>query len=348
MAVYRMDPIGDARWPAFLEQHPGASIFHTPGWLEALRRTYGYEPLALTTSTPGEPLVNGMVFCRIQSWLTGCRLVSLPFSDYCQPLVDDPESLLRILRWLEQGREREEWKYVELRPMWCDAQLDAQTRFGKGATFYRHTIDLRPDPEAVFRGFHKNCIQRKIQRAEREGLAYEAGRSESLLAKFYRLLLLTRRRHKLPPQPLVWFRNLVACMGNNLTIRVVSKNDSPVASILTLSHGKKLVYKYGCSDASFHNLGGMPLLFWKAMQERKALGAVEFDLGRSEADASELITFKEHLGAVGSQLRYYRYPAVLLGEPATDWRKSLVQHACARLPDSVLIAAGRLLYRHVG
>jgi len=200
----------------------------------------------------------------------------------------------------------------------------------------------------VFRGFHRNCIQRKIQRAEREGLAYEAGRSESLLAKFYRLLLLTRRRHKLPPQPLVWFRNLVACMGDKLTIRVVSKNGSPVASILTLSHGKKLVYKYGCSDANFHNLGGMPLLFWKAMQEGKALGAVEFDLGRSEADASDLITFKEHLGAVRSQLRYYRYPAALPAESESDWRKSLVQHACARLPDSVLIAAGRLLYRHVG
>src|SRR3989475_9627397 len=130
MAVYRMDPIGDPRWPAFLEQHPGASIFHTPGWLEALRRTYGYEPLALTTSAPGEPLINGMVFCRIQSWLTGCRLVSLPFSDHCQPLVDDPESLLRILRWLEQGREREEWKYVELRPMWCDARSE-ERRVGK-------------------------------------------------------------------------------------------------------------------------------------------------------------------------------------------------------------------------
>src|SRR3989442_3838663 len=179
--------------------------------------------------------------------------------------------------------------------MWCDAQLDAQTRFGKGARFYRHTIDLRPDPEAVFRGFHKNCIQRKIERAEREGLAYEAGRSESLLAKFYRLLLLTRRRHKLPPQPLVWFCNLVACMGDKLTIRVVSKNGSPVASILTLSHGKKLVYKYGCSDANFHNLGGMPLLFWKQFRKGKPFAPAELNFVRSEPIASNLSTFNDHL-----------------------------------------------------
>ena len=48
----------------FLEKHPAASIFHTPGWLEALRRTYGYEPVAFTTSPPGHPLTNGSPFCQ--------------------------------------------------------------------------------------------------------------------------------------------------------------------------------------------------------------------------------------------------------------------------------------------
>src|SRR5271154_2890210 len=80
-AVYEVQPLTDRRWDEFLERHPRASVFHTTGWLKALRQTYGYEPIAYTTSPPGSDLRNAMIFCRVQSWLTGPRLVSLPFSD---------------------------------------------------------------------------------------------------------------------------------------------------------------------------------------------------------------------------------------------------------------------------
>jgi len=42
----------------------------------------------------------------------------------------------------------------------------------------------KPELAAIFRGFHKNSIQRKIRRAERERLTYAEGRSEALLEKF--------------------------------------------------------------------------------------------------------------------------------------------------------------------
>ena len=65
--VYSIDPLEDPRWIPFLEGHPDASIFHTPAWLQALHRTYGYRPLALTTTPPKEELTNGVVFCRVNS-----------------------------------------------------------------------------------------------------------------------------------------------------------------------------------------------------------------------------------------------------------------------------------------
>src|SRR5688572_17255493 len=42
-----LDPLTDDRWPDFLERHPRASVFHSRGWLEALKRTYRYDPIAL-------------------------------------------------------------------------------------------------------------------------------------------------------------------------------------------------------------------------------------------------------------------------------------------------------------
>src|SRR5580698_4409818 len=84
--VTSVDPLNDPRWPSFLASHPDASIFHTREWLNAVHRTYNYKPIAFTVSN-GEELSNAVVFCRIRSWLTGNRLVSLPFSDHCQPLA---------------------------------------------------------------------------------------------------------------------------------------------------------------------------------------------------------------------------------------------------------------------
>ena len=116
MRIYQIDPTKDARWPELLERHPSASVFHSVDWLSALQCTYGYEPVVLTTSPPTNQLMNGLLFCRVHSWLTGRRLVSLPFSDHCEPLCDSAEDLDFMLRYLRTCMEHQAWKYLEFRP----------------------------------------------------------------------------------------------------------------------------------------------------------------------------------------------------------------------------------------
>ncbi len=57
----------------------------------------------------------------------------------------------------------------------------------------------------------------------------------------------------------------------------------------------------------FHNLGGMPFLIWKLIEEGKASGTERIDFGRSDLDNQGLIAFKDRLGATGRLLTYYRY-----------------------------------------
>jgi hypothetical protein len=333
----------------FLESHPEASIFHTPGWLRALHRTYGYEPVVFTTSAPGQPLKNGILFCRVDSWLTGSRLVSLPFSDHCQPLAEEPGAAAAIYGQLERELAREKYRYIEFRPFVVGRiSPGAAGGLASGDEYYLHKLDLHPELGVLHRNFHKNCIQRKIRRAEQEGLTYETGRSESILTKFYHLQLLTRRRHRLPPQPIAWFRNLVDCLGDKVTIRVLSRDDRPIASILTLFYKSTLVYKYGCSDARFHSLGGMPLLFWRAIQEGKHWGAWEFDLGRSEIDNPGLVAFKEHLGAARSRLAYLRLGRRESTGASRRREMQVFRRMLAQLPSPIAQALGIVLYRHMG
>jgi hypothetical protein len=344
--VFEVDPLGDPRWPILVESHPQSSVFHSTSWLKTLQTVYGYEPVVVTTSPPGSSLTNGLVFCRIKSWLTGRRFVSLPFSDHCEPLVDSPHELDLMLLHMQRDLDEKKWRYIEIRPI--SQRPGNHAGLKKTLTYRFHRLDLRRSAQELFHGFHKDCVQRKIRRAEREGLKYEDGNSEALLQKFYRLLVATRRRQYLPPQPVAWFRGLIATFGNDLKIRVASKGDLPVASILTLSNKRSVVYKYGGSIASLNKLGGMALLFWKTIQEAKGKALEELDMGRSGADNLGLIAFKEHWGATGTSLSYWRYPPPAPYVPRPAWQKSVARRLVQSAPDIALEAVGTLLYRHIG
>ncbi len=344
--IYEIDPLQDPRWDELVAGHARASVFHSTAWLEALFRTYGYNPFGFTTSPPGARLENALVFCRVESWLTGHRLVSLPFSDYCEPLVDAAEDLPVFFVALEGQLQREKWRYIEMRPCWS-LQVDTGG-FRAAETYCLHQLDLSPDADTLFRNFHKDSIQRKIRRAEREGLTVEEGRSDSLLNTFYHLQILTRRRHRLPPQPRSWFRNLIDCFGEGLKIRVAFRGERPAAAILTVRFKDTLVYKYGCADSLLNNLGGTHLLFWRSIQEAKQSNMRVFDLGRSDQDDHGLITFKDRWGAQRSTLTYLRYPAGPFLRRSAGWKLKIANPLFAHMPDRVLSAVGNLLYKHMG
>jgi hypothetical protein len=343
--VYEFDPLEDPRWQEFVDHHGNSSVFHRKEWLRALKWSYKYEPAAISTCPPGTPLTNALVFCRVRSRWTGNRLVSLPFSDHCEPLtssLDEIELFIDDLRRRVDGRI---WKYVEVRPL--SSSPAAERLLSGSARYVFHKLDLRASENELFKTLHKDCVQRKIRRAERESLLYEQGSSEGLLDRFYGLVQITRRRHGLPPAPLAWFRALVASFGDRVKIRVASKNRIPVAGLLTLCHRKAMTYKYACSDARYHHVGGNTLLLWKAICEAKSEGFEELDFGRSDPDAAGLIAFKEHWGATRLKLTYFRYPAVV-SKNMSGTARVAIKRLASIAPNRVLRMAGNLLYRHMG
>ncbi len=345
--IYEVDPLGDPRWKAFIAAHPRSSVFHTPEWLQALSRTYGYEPVVATTSPLGEPISSGIVCCRIKSWLTGSRIVSLPFSDHCQPLVDNEDAAGALLDSMCARVIAEGARYCEIRPR-SIARITPDVDFpmAESETCCFHVLDLRPSTDDIHHRFHNTRIRQMIRRGEREGLSISEGRSDAHLKMFYALMLVTRRRHQLPPQPMRWFRNLIDCLGETLRIHISLKGDLPVAAVLTLSWQKTVMLKYICSDARFHNLGALQLLIWHVIRNAKERGADELDFGRSDSDNEGLIKFKESWGCQRSTLTYYRYPAK--GNPTKSRQARSLAKLFAVLPDFWLTAAGRVLYRHIG
>ena len=346
MNSYELDPLSDARWRRLLDRHDSATVFHTPEWLSALNRTYRYRCVVHTTSPPGTELRNALVFCQVESWLTGKRLVSLPFSDHCAPLVDGLEELRSLLSGIKREWAGKKRRYVELRP--AEPHLEPGLGFSESARYCLHKLDLQPSLDQLFRGMHASCVRRRVTRAMKEGFELREGRSEDLLQAFYQLAVLTRRRQHLPPQPIAWFRNLIHCLGDNLKIRLLFHSGRPAAGIMTLRFRHTMTYKYGFSDKEFHHLGSMQLLMWRAIEDAKNEGLLEFDMGRSEWSNEGLLTFKDRFGCKRFSIVYVRFPA---GEATPNGETPgmrLLKPFLGIAPKRVLITAGNLVYRHIG
>jgi CelD/BcsL family acetyltransferase involved in cellulose biosynthesis len=348
MQTFRFDPIDDPRWLALVESHPVATTFHHPGWMRALRKTYGYRFIGLTTAAPGEPMRDGAPFGLVKSSLTGTRLVSLPFADHCTPLVDGPAALAALLCAARDLAREHRCAFAEVRPLEPIAP-EVLTQAGAGPSFESkvHVIDLSPTEEAMFKACSEAAIQRNIKKAQKR-LRYEHGTSDELLDAFFHLMVITRRKHRLPPQPRQWFRNVLDELPGT-KVHVTYLDQQPSAAIFTARFGRRYMYKYGASDTALMNHGGSPFLIWQGIREAKAAGFPIFDMGRTEIGHEGLATFKERFNAVPVPLMYYRSPAPKVANIGRD--KGLVKLAepiFARLPDKMLIAAGRMLYRHMG
>jgi hypothetical protein len=341
--VYEINPLRDERWTDLLSRHPAASVFHSRPWLSALARTYGYQPAVLTTSPPGSDLTDGLAFSRISSWLTGRRLVSLPLSDHCDILASDAPTMGTLAAAFLQRSANEGCRYAELRPTMCLARHASGYR--NQQAFVLHRLDLRPELPDLLHRFHPSCVQRKIRRADRERIHVDSGRNARLVEALYELIILTRRRHRLPAQPLPWFRHLIEEGGDAVRIYVASKDGTPVAGALTLGFKKTLTYKYGASDQTLHATGGMIRLLWQVIQDGRARGYEELDLGRSDIENAGLTTFKDHWAASRSPLCYWRANT---RRQSTHWHAAMPAALWSYAPDRLIAVAGRLLYKHAG
>jgi lipid II:glycine glycyltransferase (peptidoglycan interpeptide bridge formation enzyme) len=305
--------------------------------------------MVFTTSAPTGELRDGLVFCRISSWVTGRRLVSLPFSDHCELLCDSPDNLGFLIRYLKTTLQRGDWRYLEIRPI-DQNFLPTADKDGlmPAASYFLHVIDLRPDLRDVFQRLDKDSVQRRINRAEQAGLIEKCGTSKDLLKDFYTLFLLTRGRHRVPPTPYAWFQNLIRHQGKALEIRLACQGKTPIAAILTLRFRHTVYFKYGCADSRFNKFGGMPWLLWRAIQAGKANGATRLDMGRTEEENTGLLTFKNHWVAQPQRLVYWRFPQMPSAHSANGWKLKMAKRVFSSMPSKLRMLAGGLIYRHIG
>jgi CelD/BcsL family acetyltransferase involved in cellulose biosynthesis len=340
--IETIDPVRDERWLRFISRAPQGSIFHHPRWLGLVRTTYGYSCEACCV-VGRDGLLAGLPTMRVSSRLTGRRLVAVPFSDLCEPLVhpaaeDTRAGLLAAL----SRRRRDAGLDLEIRAPVADLQGGRLV-----SRFFHHTLRLPAHASAAER-LVKPSVRRGVAKARREGLVTELRTERGALRAFYALHLRTRRRQGVPIQPKRFIEAFAelhdAGLGFTLLVR---RQETVVAAAVFLTFNGVLTYKYGASDERHLQARPNNLLFMEAIGWACEHGMHTLDLGRTSLDNSGLAAFKRGWGA---DERVLPYTYTSARPPSTEESRASRALAVALRhgPEGLTRAAGELLYKHVG
>jgi CelD/BcsL family acetyltransferase involved in cellulose biosynthesis len=343
MSNYSILDLTDPCWGEFVARHPEATPFHHPDWARLIAGCYGFRGFALVTRDANDAIRAGLPMVEVRHLRAAPKWVSLPYTDYCQPLASARPEQEELAAALERESRAAGVRRVEVRGPLAGSAA--------GAAALRHVLALSRDPAQVYAGFHRSQVQRNIRRAEREGLTVrQATRPEDLVGTFYRLHLRTRRRQGVPVQPrrffrLIWENAISTGLGSVL---IVEASGQPVAAAVFLAWNETVIYKFGASEASAWPLRPNHLLFWHAIRAACEQGYRWFDFGRTDDGHDGLRNFKLSWGAVEEPLVY----RTLGGKPepadagegmATRVLRPVIRHS----PLLLCRAVGETLYRYV-
>lgn len=317
------------------------SVFHHVEWLRLLQDQYRYPLIAHCVTADNGQIVAGLPFARVSSRLTGKRLVAVPFSDNCSPVLvnaGDRQALDLLLNSI-RARYADSGTCVEIRaPI---SGLPSSERF------YQHELALEPCIASVQGNFSKNA-KRGIARAKREGVEVHRATDAAALDAFYQLHVRTRRRQGVPTQPKPFIDRFARLFERDLGFVLLARSEGrPIAAAVFLHFNGVLTYKYGASSPS--DLDKRPnhavfgeVIRWGCEQAHHTL-----DFGRTDLDNEGLRSFKRSWGAHERELGYTRFPAADAGV-ARGAVPKLVKTLISRTPPITGRLIGAALYRHFG
>ena len=169
---------------------------------------------------------------------------------------------------------------------------------------FTHALDLTQGERAIFSGLtrgHRNAINH----AERGGVTVKAAESFDEWERYYCLYRSSVERWRaggpsLRPRkvyPLSLFRRVYKNRTGNEILWLAVKDGEPVAGVLFLYWGRRVVAWHGAASAAHFSLRPNNLLHWEVMLDAARRGYEVFDFNPSGGYGG-VESFKKHFGAV--------------------------------------------------
>ena len=334
LRVLEADYQSDPRWLQFLESHPDASIYHHPGWLNALESEYGRKCVALAcVDSEGSfqgvlPLLSTRGLPLGLSPGLGARLSSLPRTPLAGPLCHGAPALRALLQTAIQRTQASPGVQLQLkmRTPGIESQVEGMS-CQPWRTSYVYSFPPCPagnpsstsDPtlgqELRFGNSRRHLrIKCSVNKAGKLGVRVRAAETVDSLQAWYDLYLDNMRENAVPPRPYRFFDRLWKNLQPLDLMRLwVAEQDSGfgrkiIAGVIVLMYGRQAFYAFGACPREARALHPNDLLHWHAMNDAWRRGYTSYDFGEVPGDHEQLARYKEKWGSAAVQLYRYDYP----------------------------------------
>jgi len=333
-------------WDVLIELSYNKCIFNTSKWIDLLYEAYHFEPSLVILHRNNE-VIGGVPIMKLKNNLSGLRIVSLPFSDKCDPMFKGEHEIKIIGEALRKYQVDNRVSKMELRSEYSDV-ADFQI-FSAG---YTHITRLTNNVEEVFQRFKKTQIQQRILKVKKESvLEIEKKTDQEALRTFYRLHLHTRRRIRAIPQPWKFFQLL----GEKLLskgygfVELVKFNNTTIAAAIFLTAYNTITYKYSASLPIYWKYHPNHLMLWDAIQYGCKNGYKKFDWGRTNLMDEALRQFKLGWGSEEHIQNYTKSGTkVDLIERRIAFFRFIISRMLPILPLSFIRLTGKIFYNKLG
>lgn len=344
LKLANINPQTDPLWQQLVQSRP-SDVFHAPQWMQVLTDTYGFDVNAyLLLDDNGQP-VAGLPFCGLED-IKNKRIVTLPFSDYCDPLVSNVDQW----RALTEQIETQNCSFT-LRCLHNNVPL-ADSRFQQVNKAKWHGLDLQPDIDTLWNNLHSSA-RRAIRKAEREGVVVRAAQQKEELRAFFELHLNVRKyKYQMVAQPYrffeaIWHHFIEPQQGFLLT---AFHQKQMIGGVLYLVWKDGLYYKFNASTSAQLPVRPNDLLVWEGIKLGKSLGCTHLDFGLSDWHQDGLVRYKRKFATNEKTISFLHYAPN--GGPSyqeQQFRALLPQLTALftdeSVPDSITEQAGAVLYR---
>lgn len=303
-----------------------------------LQNEYGFQ-LKIPAIRSGNCLQAAMPFLQTRGIRGKRKWISLPFTDYVQALFEDA-AMQRLFKALA-GHWQPSFGTVIVRAATELGDFDSQS------DSVRHVIDTGKAFSEIEAGF-ANSLKRNLKRVKTRGLAFKARYDAAAMSDFYRLHVITRKKHGIPVQPKSYFRRVYEELikpGFGF-VALVEKSSEPIAAGVYLSYNNRMTYKYGASNPNALEHRPNECLIHEALRITADQGYSKFDFGISSKQQEGLCRFKRKWGATESDVSY----TYLIGKPEVAANESrlgrMAGQVIQRSPTVVCRALGKMFYKY--
>lgn len=340
-----VDPVTHPLWNELVSNQQ-SDVFHSPAWIAVLRDTYDFEFAASVLVDPSSQPVAGMAYAEIRDGFDP-RIVSLPFSDFCDPIAHDTADWYALADDLIASGVR-----VGLRCLHNSVPLD-DDRFETADTLGWHCVDLNASADDLWTRLAP-AARRAVRKARSQGVTVRAAESLHDLRAFFELHLRVRKlKYRLLAQPYPFFESIWKRFiepGNGWLL-LAEHEDAVVGGVMFLRWKDTLYYKFNASDPDALNVRPNDLVLWEGIRRASTDGIARLDFGVSDWDQEGLLRYKRKYATEEKVVHFLRH--LPNGFPSDRERKAralLPQltdlFVDPSVPHDVTERAGNMLYRY--